>query len=92
MKNKRLLKRKINYICSDLFAECIAADLYGGRKTEKEDVEALLTSILTLHSNFISRISHPEPGMKPKKYFQDLTEDFNKQSSEIIDQISNLGN
>jgi hypothetical protein len=55
-------------------------------------VEALLTSILTVHSNFISRISHPEPGMKPQKYFQDLKEDFNKQISEIIDQISNLGN
>ncbi|MCH3969075.1 MAG: hypothetical protein LKE47_01260 [Prevotella sp.] len=92
MKNKRFLKRRINYICSDLFAECIAADLYGGRKTEKEDVEALLTSILTVHSNFISRISHPEPGMKPQKYFQDLKEDFNKQISEIIDQVSNLGN
>ena len=28
--NKRDLKRSINYICSDLFAECVAASLYGG--------------------------------------------------------------
>lgn len=92
MRNKRDLKRKINYTCSDIFAECVAAALYGGRNPEKEDVEALLTTILELHSKFIRRVSHPEPGMKQKKYFKLLNEDFKKQISEIIDQISNLGN
>ena len=91
MTNKRNLKRTINYICSDLFAECIAASLHGSVKTPNEDIDALLSSILIIHSNYICRISHPEPGMKAKTYYKVLINDFNKQVSELIDQITNLG-
>jgi len=89
MASKRDLKRNINYICSDLFAECMAASLYGDN-VKNEDVNALLMSIIILKNDFVSRISHPEPGMKTKKYFKALINDFNKQASELIDQISNL--
>lgn len=89
MANKRELKRIINYICSDLFAECVAASLYG-EKSEKENVDALLKAILTTHSNYIRRISHPQPGMPAKVYYEDLVNKFNKEANEIIDQISNL--
>lgn len=89
MTNKRDLKKTINYICSDLFAECVAASLYG-EKTEKENVDALMTSILVIHSSYIRRISHPEPGFPAKKYYQDLIDNFNKEVSEVIDQIANL--
>lgn len=87
--NKRDLKRSINYICSDLFAECVAASLYGG-SPNKENVESLLTSILVVHNDFINRVSHPEPGMPAKKYYRALIDEFNKQVGEIIDQIGNL--
>jgi hypothetical protein len=89
MANKRILKRTINYICSDLFAEAVAASLYG-EKPNKDNVDALLTSIIIIHNDFISRISHPEPGMKTKTYYKAIIEDFNKQASEIVDQIQNL--
>ncbi|MCR4852961.1 MAG: hypothetical protein K5893_05170 [Prevotella sp.] len=89
MTNKRDLKRTINYICSDLFAECIAASLYSGKPNE-ENVNALLMSILHTQNDYVRRISHPEPGMKPKAYFNNLTESFNKQAGEIVDQICNL--
>ena len=69
MTNRKDLKRTINYICSELFAECIAASLYGG-KQDKQNTEALLTSILRINNDFVKRISHPEPGMPKKKYFQ----------------------
>ena len=88
--NKRELKRTINYVCSDLFAECIAASLYDGT-TKHGDIEALLASILIMRNDFVCRISHPEPGLSPKTYYKALTADFNKQVSEIIDQISNIG-
>jgi len=89
MTNKRDLKKTINYICSDLFAECVAASLYGGNPNE-EDVNALLTSILEIQNDYVRRISHPEPGMKRKTFYKDLTMNFNKQVGEIIDQIANL--
>lgn len=90
MANKRNLKRTINYVCSDLFAECVAAYLYTGKQND-ENMNALLNSILVIHNHYISRISHPEPGIKQKAYYQDLIKKFNEEVSEIIDQIKNIG-
>ena len=89
MSNKRDLKKTINYICSELFAECVAASLYNG-KPEEDNVNALLSSILMIQNDYVSRISHPEPGMETQYYFKDLSNNFNKQASEIIDQIAAL--
>ncbi|MBR7018186.1 MAG: hypothetical protein IKH99_04980 [Prevotella sp.] len=89
MAKKRNLKKVINYICSNLFAECVAASLYGV-KTNEENVNALLSSILRMHNDYISRISHPEPGILPKNYYKNILESFNKDVSEVIDQISNM--
>ena len=90
MNNKRDLKRTINYVCSDLFAECVAESLYNSGEADKENIDTLLTTILVIHTDFIRRISHPEPGMKQKKFFKLLVKDFNKHVSEIIDQIGNI--
>lgn len=89
MANKRYLKKSINYICSELFSECVAASLYSG-KPNQENVDALLTAILAVHANYLSRVSHPEPGMKAKAYFRDLIGKFNKEAADLVDQISNL--
>lgn len=43
-----------------------------------------------MESNYLSRISHPEPGMDEKKYFHILIENFHKDANELIDQINNL--
>ncbi|EFN91546.1 hypothetical protein HMPREF1860_00284 [Prevotella amnii] len=89
MSNKRDLKRIINYITSDLFAECMAASLYG-TNSNSEEINALLSSIVTIRDNYIRRISHIEPGMPVKLYFKDLKEKLNKETNEIIDHINNL--
>lgn len=89
MANKRNLKHHINYVCSELFSEVVATSY--SVKSDKEDVKALLTSILIIHNDYIRRISHIEPGMEAKIFFKALNQDFNKQVSEIIDQIVNLG-
>lgn len=90
MANKRNLKQTINYICSELFAEVVAASLYG-TIDNKDSAEALLSTVLIARDDFVKRISHPEPGMKPKEYYRKLVADFNERVSEIIDQIGNLG-
>jgi hypothetical protein len=89
MANKRSLKHSINIICGELFAEAIAASLYGNGK-HPENAEAVLYSIIHLENNYINRISHVEPGMTPKEYFKDLREKFSKEANEIIDQINYL--
>ena len=89
MANKRNLKRTINYVCSDLFAECIATSLYSNIQ-EKYNVNALLTSILVIHNDYICRVSHPEPGITHKVFYKKLIADFKKQVEELSDQVSNL--
>ena len=81
MPNKRTLKREIKQTCLDIFAECVAVSLYGTPK-EKECAEALMHTLIKT-----SRISHPEPGLPAKAYFNDLVNKFNEQISEIINQI-----
>ena len=50
----------------------------------------LLFTILKIRSNYIRRVSYPEPGITTKAYFKDLREKFSAQVSEVIDQINNL--
>ncbi len=90
MANKRDLKRTINYITSELFAETVVASLYN-EAPQQADVEGILSSIVMVNEDFIKRVSHPEPGIKPGEYYKRLIADFGKQVCEIIDQISNLG-
>ena len=89
MANKRTLKQAINLICEELFVECVAASLYG-KGHHPENMDALLSTILKMQSDFTARVSHPEPGMKASLYYKDLREKFSKQVSEIVDQINYL--
>ena len=90
MANRRKLKQDINIVCGELFAECIAASLYSSDVNE-DTVNNILTAILVFHDDFIRRLSHTDPGMTPKTYFNKLKADFNKEATEVVDQIVALG-
>ena len=89
MSSKRDLKRAIRNVCAELFAEGVAASLYGTVQ-DKEAIDPIFVSIMEIHSDFIRRVALPEPGMKPKAYYRFLIEEFNKRAAEITDQISAL--
>ena len=91
MANRRTTKRAINKICEELFAEAVAASLYGNEpQKEKSNAEDVLASIIRLEDDYTSRISHVEPGMKAKLYFKTLREKFSSEVDELVDQINNL--
>lgn len=85
--NKRSLKKAINAVSDQLFANAVAVSLYGNDRNAEND-EVLINSILKLREDFVSRISHPEPGMKKQAFYKDLQENFIKQAQELADQIS----
>ena len=85
--NKRSLKKAINAVSDQLFANAVAVSLYGINRNAEND-EALIQSILSMREDFVSRISHPEPGMKKQEYYKDLREKFISQAQELADQIS----
>ena len=41
-----------------------------------------------MQNNYITRVSHPEPGMSAKAYYKDLREKFSAQVSEVLDQLN----
>ena len=85
--NKRSLNKAINAVSDQLFANAVAVSLYGTNRNAEND-EALIQSILSMREDFVSRISHPEPGMKKQEYYKDLREKFISQAQELADQIS----
>lgn len=89
MAKRKTIKRNIHLICTELWAECVATTLYS-TKPCGNNVEALLHSIIKMEREYVSRVSHTEPGLTAKAYFKDLFEKFNSQAGEIVDQINNL--
>ncbi|MDO4172749.1 MAG: hypothetical protein Q4E63_09410 [Prevotellaceae bacterium] len=89
MANKRNLKRCINHICGELLAECIAVSTYSVN-VDKENVDSLMKSILHTHSDYIMRVSHPEPGMPAKVYYKNIMNSFVSEVNYYVDHISNL--
>ncbi len=87
MAKRRQLKKNINYIIGELFAECIIISNDG--KTDKAKTDELMGKILTVQDEFISRISHTEKGNE-KAFYKKLCEDFNQQVDTIVDEISKL--
>lgn len=88
MASRRILKKNISYICSELFAECVALSHYKVG-VKQEDIDNLMKQILFMQDDFIRRISYTEPG-NVKKFYKKLREDFNAQIDDIIKTISLL--
>lgn len=90
MSNKRQLKKIISEVCTSLAAECIAISTCENAMLN-EDGASLLQAVLFTHDDFIRRVSHPEPGMPAKKYFDELLAQFNGNVAEYVEQINNIG-
>lgn len=88
MASRRNLKKHVNYIAGELFAECLVNSLYVPG-TDKAEADKLMGEVLELQHEFISRISHTEPG-NVKRFYSKFRTDFNKQVESIIDRITAL--
>ena len=87
MMNKRTLKKSINAICDEIFVYFLALSLYDNDRNMEND-DALIRSVIMLRANYISRISHPEPGMDVQAYYKDLRDKFTAEAQQIVDQLN----
>ena len=88
MASRRDLKRDISYVIGDIFTEClIYKELVPG--TNQNEAEKLIVDLLRIDNEFITRISHTEPG-KAKEYYRALIKDFQKEISAVIDKLTKL--
>ncbi|MCQ2245792.1 MAG: hypothetical protein MJZ69_03260 [Bacteroidaceae bacterium] len=88
MAKRRILKKKINYICGELFAEALSMMLYDSN-ISKDAANDVMAHILKMQDDIISRISHTQPG-NVKGFYSKLHADLQQQVNEIFDQIINL--
>lgn len=88
MASRRLLKKNVNYITEELTAECIINSLCIRGIDQKKNDE-LIFEILKVQKEFISRISHTEPG-NVKGFYKKFRSDFNAKVEEIIDAMGKL--
>lgn len=88
MAKRRTLKKGINYIAGELFAECVFITLTLS-ETDKEKADKVMTDILNMQNEFVSRISHTEPG-NVKGFYKKLHEDLNAKVEEIIEAMRQL--
>lgn len=88
MASRKDLKKAINYIVSELFTECVFISLHLP-ETDKEKADKVMTDILNMQDDFLSRISHTEPG-NVKDFYQKLREDFNNRVGEILEAMGQL--
>lgn len=83
-----MLKKAVNCILGDLFIECVA-NMHNAPETNKQQADKLLNEILEACNEFISRISHTEPG-NVKGFYRKFHDDFNAKVSEIEEGIGKL--
>lgn len=88
MANRKDLKKAINYIAGELFTECIICSLNISEEG-KQKADKVMTDILNMQNEFISRISHTEPG-NVKGFYKKLREDFSTQVDGIVTAIGQL--
>ena len=88
MASRRQLKKNVNYIAGELFAECLVSSLLIPG-TDKDKADKVMADILRMQEEFISRISHTEPG-NVKGFYKKFRVDFNAKIDEIIDAIDKL--
>lgn len=84
MANRRRLKKSINLICGELFADCVALSLCG--HDEEEKLKNLMAEVLALHGEYISRISHTEKGQE-RLFYKKLREEFTEKANALGDAI-----
>lgn len=88
MASRRELKKNVNYIAGELFSECLINSMFVPG-TDKAKADALMEEILSMQTDFVSRISHTEPG-NVKGFYKKFCTDFNTKVNEIIDAMAKL--
>ncbi|GFZ40453.1 hypothetical protein [Bacteroides nordii] len=88
MASRRELKKTVNYISGELFSECLINSMFVPG-TDKAKADELMAEILKMQDEFVSRISHTEPG-NVKGFYKKFRSDFNAKVNEIIDAIAKL--
>ncbi|MBR5476174.1 MAG: hypothetical protein IKV17_05080 [Bacteroidaceae bacterium] len=88
MASRKDLKKVIAYIADELATEAFYLS-YASKGTTAEWVE-VFDRIFSMQNDYTARVSHAEPGMPARKYFDTLCCAFNEDAKAILDEIRRL--
>ncbi len=88
MASRRNLKKVITFVVDELATEAFLMS-YDAKDDTAAWVE-LFNKIFALNNEYVARVSHVEPGVSAKKYFDTLCDSFNKDAKALLEEISNL--
>lgn len=88
MASRKNLKKVITFVVDELATEAFLVS-YDAKGDTAAWVD-LFNRIFALNNDYIARVSHVEPGMPAKKYFDALCDSFNKDAKEIVAEIEKL--
>lgn len=74
MASRKNLKKTVNYIIGEIYTDCMI--LQAIKKTDDAKVEDVLNDLMDVQSDFVTRISHTEPG-NVKGFYSQFYKDFN---------------
>ncbi len=88
MASRKNLKKVIVYIVDELATE--AFYLSYGSKAETAEWVDVFNKIFALQNEYVARVSHAEPGLPARKYFDTLCLSFNEEAKALLDEIHEL--
>ncbi len=88
MAKRKDLKKNINYICGELFTECVVVSNFSPN-VDMQKAADLMTEILAMQNEFVSRISHTGKGSE-KLFYKKLYAEFNEKVQDIIGKLQAL--
>lgn len=86
MANRKRLKKSIKIVTGELFADCVTLIHLG--QGNAETLQKLMVEVLTIHNDFVARLSHVEKG-EEKHFFKKLREEFTEKVNNLSDRIVN---
>lgn len=87
MASRKNLKKVITYIADQLATQAFFASY---DKEASDEWIAVFDKIFALNREYIARVSHAEPGLPARKYFDTLCISFNEEAKSILDEIQQL--
>ncbi|MBR5893419.1 MAG: hypothetical protein IKZ37_07280 [Bacteroidaceae bacterium] len=88
MASRKNLKKVITYVADQLATQAFFAS-YESKADAAEWVD-VFNSIFALNKEYVERVSHPEPGLPARKYYDTLCMSFNEEAKVILDSINRL--
>lgn len=88
MASRKNLKKVITFIVDEVATEAFLVS-YDAQGNTEQWVD-LFNKIFSLNNDYIARVSHVEPGMPAKRYFDALCESFNNDVKALFEEIGKL--